>query len=352
MNPAENTPPLPEENITPSFPDIPPATPPKPAFRKYIIPLIALIVFLPTAVFAVLNRQSLFSSAKRPVCVPVTRININPGVISTYLAAPPTEISALAYSADAQSISGQVTYQWGISSSNSVGDLKPRQEIALFIPQNPGTGNIWVSAKNACTKKLVQVSIPVSVTSKPLPTPTPVPTATPSPTLQPTPTVIPEPLLKKRVFITSTNYSGNLGGLNGADAKCQLHASNASLSGTFKAWLSSDTVSAASRLNHTDAVYVRIDKAVIATGWADLTDGSLDKPLNVSEIGTLVNSSWVWTNSTSNGSIRQAQNNSCLNWLSDSDGGGTGDSTRIDSGWADYGASACYYPRPLYCFEQ
>src|SRR5207248_2675590 len=47
-------------------------------------------------------------------------------------------------------------------------------------------------------------------------------------------------MVNKRVFVTSVMYDGNLGGLAGADAKCQARATAASLSGTYKAWLSDD----------------------------------------------------------------------------------------------------------------
>lgn len=46
----------------------------------------------------------------------------------------------------------------------------------------------------------------------------------------------------KRVFVTSATYDGNLGGLEGADAKCALAAESANLGGRWKALLSSSTV--------------------------------------------------------------------------------------------------------------
>jgi len=41
----------------------------------------------------------------------------------------------------------------------------------------------------------------------------------------------------KRIFITSTRYTGDLGGINGANAKCQARADAAGLGGTWKALL-------------------------------------------------------------------------------------------------------------------
>src|SRR5205823_203503 len=77
----------------------------------------------------------------------------------------------------------------------------------------------------------------------------------------------------KVVFVTSTSYDGNLGGLTGGDAKCQARAVAAGLAGTYKAWLCSGSTSAASRLSHlSTGDYVRLDGAVLANGWAGLTD--------------------------------------------------------------------------------
>src|SRR5512143_171625 len=42
---------------------------------------------------------------------------------------------------------------------------------------------------------------------------------------------------RKRIFVTSTTKSGNLGGVNGANDECQQRATAAKLGGTFIAWL-------------------------------------------------------------------------------------------------------------------
>lgn len=324
---------------------------------RYIAPLIALALFLPALVVSVLNRQSIFSWAKKPLCTPISYVRVHPGEVITYLANEPTQMSALAYDSDNQIVQTKVVYRWGISSTNSIGDLDPDQEIALFTPQREGSGDIWVRVKNSCTTEWITTSVPVTVSAvapTPTPTPTPRPTTIPTPSLSPSPTFIPTPTpsQSKTIFISSIYYDGNLGGLGGADSKCQALATTASLPGLFRAWLSSDTVSAASRLTHSSVPYRRVDGAIVATNWSDLTDGSLQNPINISEQGTVINSSWVWTNSFADGSIRQSSDSSCLNWLSTSSGGATGDSTRTDSGWSEYGASACYYRRPLYCIEQ
>jgi hypothetical protein len=61
----------------------------------------------------------------------------------------------------------------------------------------------------------------------------------------------------KRVFITRGLYSGNLGGLNGADQICQKEAEAMGLEGKFKALLGDENVSAKERLN-LDGIFVEI----------------------------------------------------------------------------------------------
>lgn len=51
-----------------------------------------------------------------------------------------------------------------------------------------------------------------------------------------------------RIFVTSEAYDGNLGGLAGADAICQGHADAASLTGTWRALISTSTTSWLDRL--------------------------------------------------------------------------------------------------------
>ena len=57
----------------------------------------------------------------------------------------------------------------------------------------------------------------------------------------------PTDLETKRTFITSNKYSGDLGGLAGADAFCQKGASDAGLGGNWLAYLSTSTVNAMDR---------------------------------------------------------------------------------------------------------
>jgi hypothetical protein len=68
--------------------------------------------------------------------------------------------------------------------------------------------------------------------------------------------------LTKRVFITSTIYKGNLGGLSEGDAKCQARADAVGLGGTWKAILSTSTVPAKSRIGY------EVAEKVVAAGFS------------------------------------------------------------------------------------
>src|SRR6187401_2282495 len=61
----------------------------------------------------------------------------------------------------------------------------------------------------------------------------------------------------KRVFVPDQTYVGGLlGGLAGADMKCEARAAAAGLAGTYKAWLSDQTKSATARLTHSTGAYL------------------------------------------------------------------------------------------------
>lgn len=92
----------------------------------------------------------------------------------------------------------------------------------------------------------------------------------------------------RRVFITSKDYAASFGGLAGGDAICQTVATGASLGGTWAAWLSSTTASAASRLEHASVPYQLLDGTVVASNWAGLVSGTLQNSINRDENNTFV----------------------------------------------------------------
>ena len=167
----------------------------------------------------------------------------------------------------------------------------------------------------------------------------------------------------KLVFVSSELYNGDMGGLAGADARCQGLADAAGLPGTYRAWLSSTTESPSTRFIQSEGPYVLVNGTLIANSWTDLTDGALANPINLTERGTAPPASFslcsgettgVWSGTRPNGSI--ISTNRCQDWTAAtvSVGGHWGNSTRsTNAQWSDwcYGGS-CDWLASIYCFQQ
>lgn len=78
------------------------------------------------------------------------------------------------------------------------------------------------------------------------------------------------------MFVTSQQFSGALGGLAGADSKCQADADAASQSGTYRAWLADDTGSPLSRFSHATVPYEAVTGDRVADNFEDLVDGTVE----------------------------------------------------------------------------
>lgn len=166
-----------------------------------------------------------------------------------------------------------------------------------------------------------------------------------------------------RVFVTGEpNFGPDLGGLAGADAVCQARAAgvNPPLPGTYKAWLSSGTGEnqspAAGRFRRARGPYTLIDGATrVANGWADLTDGTLEHAIDMTETGGTPSTDRAWSNTGTNGfELNDNILNDCEDWTSViSDFGGTGEITAINSAWTYNGGISCNFEGgALYCFQQ
>jgi len=166
----------------------------------------------------------------------------------------------------------------------------------------------------------------------------------------------------KKVFVTSQTFSGDLGGLDGADAICDQAAGAAGLSGTYRAWLGDDSEGPNQRFTRSGP-YALLDGTIIAFGWDGLTDGTLLAPINLDEFGQLVPSPGVaWTNVEVEGnrmspdpSLPDADSH-CDNWTYEAvDHVGRGGRSDTTLGpWTATRSSfvACISQLRLYCFEQ
>lgn len=159
--------------------------------------------------------------------------------------------------------------------------------------------------------------------------------------------------LRRTVFVTSQTYSGALGGLAGADAECQALADAAGLDGTFLAWLGDSTGSPSTRFVRDSRDYLLVDGTRIADGWADLTDGTIQNPIDVTETGATVGgSAGVWTATTSSGTSAADH---CADWTTDTTPpvGRIGFTDATDGTWTDsFNSFGCNGGFRLYCFEQ
>ncbi len=162
-----------------------------------------------------------------------------------------------------------------------------------------------------------------------------------------------------RVFTTSLPYDGDLEGLAGADAICQSHADEAGLSGTFKAWISDTRSGPADRWSIDPSLpYVRTDGATVADDWFDLTDGSLDIPIERDEDGDPIipfeeGRPFVWTDTDTAGTPESGSVFNCEDWTTSGESSGIfGDFTKLDPAWTFWDGTGCGELLHLYCFEQ
>jgi hypothetical protein len=173
------------------------------------------------------------------------------------------------------------------------------------------------------------------------------------------------------VFVSSVPYTGgSLGGISGADAKCQELATAAGLSGTFKAWLSDSTHSPSTTFTRSPTPYVLVDGTVIASNWGDLTDGTINHAIDLTETGGFGtwNGYYAWTGTAEDGTASTQSCSSspdcfCGNWQSIAGNGIVGyipgtahDYYSGGHGWSEatYGSCISIYNNghPIYCFQQ
>src|SRR5690606_24810944 len=169
----------------------------------------------------------------------------------------------------------------------------------------------------------------------------------------------------KYVFVSSQMYDGNLGGLAGADAKCQALADAANLPGTYMAWVSTNEAngSPATRFTQSPTPYVKVDGVKVADNWADLIDGVLDSAIDKTELGgappigdTSCNgggSATVWSATNTNGTfIDVGIDYNCTNWTSNELIPSLwGLATDPNSAWTNWcSGGICSWVSPIYCF--
>jgi hypothetical protein len=176
----------------------------------------------------------------------------------------------------------------------------------------------------------------------------------------------------KVAFVTSGMYDGALGGLTGADQLCMNHAAMGCLTGTYMAWLSTATESPSTRFTQDNVPYRLVDGTVIANSWADLTDGALNTPLELDELGnpgptaniTGCDPDLAWSGTDIDGTVLAEDGNMnpltsanrCEEWTVTTADGLWGRFGAQTGNWTAYcngnGGGSCQLATALYCFEQ
>ena len=162
-------------------------------------------------------------------------------------------------------------------------------------------------------------------------------------------------------FVSSSTHATALGGVEGADAICQGLADDACLGGTYFAWVSSSSSSPAQRFTRSEHPYRLVDGTAVASGWSDLTDGSLAAPIDLTEKGTSPpgsamlcgTSTLVHTGTTSDGA---GYATNCSSWTSNEGDGSWGNWAATSSTWSLHCTSvnddSCGVHAPIFCFQQ
>jgi hypothetical protein len=172
----------------------------------------------------------------------------------------------------------------------------------------------------------------------------------------------------KLVFLSSVGYKGGeLGGVEGADLKCQHLATLANFDNAakFKAWLSDDLYNPFKDFTKTaEMPYVRPDGVRVADDWDDLILNGPGDGIIVTETGVTLMNTGAWTGTAPSG--KPFPGGTCLSWISlnpleTSRVGQSGLNKQPEAAWKQWVAekkwtssttSGCLYAHKIYCFEQ
>jgi len=116
------------------------------------------------------------------------------------------------------------------------------------------------------------------------------------------------------VFLSSEIYSGDFGAVSGANSLCKKLAMIAGLPNyeTYRAWMSDDTFSPATWFFHSRGRYILPNGVVVANDWNDLTDGTIQHPIDIDENGD-PSLGQPWSNTTTAG-LRHPDSEDCMGW--------------------------------------
>lgn len=150
----------------------------------------------------------------------------------------------------------------------------------------------------------------------------------------------------KTIFVTNGSWTGNLGGLSGADSKCNAEAKARGIAGKYQALLGSPEGTPQHRSIHYPVPYVTETGTYLNSDYHDLFAGGVDNPVGSSSWG-------VWTGLDA--SEAYVVNGNCASWADGTGGnvGFIGISSSIGTAWYTNAVGvACNNSMHLYCIEQ
>lgn len=166
----------------------------------------------------------------------------------------------------------------------------------------------------------------------------------------------------KRVFVTSDQFMGDIGGLAGGDAKCAAAAARGGLDGQWISWLSAGTTNAIDRVGH-DGRYVLLDGREVVANKVQLSSGALSTPIDLTEMRNIVSGAAdvlrVWTGTEVSG--LRSEVDRCVDFTTSSSiqWGVMGNTSKATRAWTQApgaveadGGWGCQTKGHLYCFEQ
>ena len=158
------------------------------------------------------------------------------------------------------------------------------------------------------------------------------------------------------MFVTSASFNGaGLGGLAGADQRCQQLATSANVpkGSSYRAWLSTTTTRAVDRFTSDARPVMTVTGIKIANSLADLGASSLLHAPNLDESGGLVTfPGAAWTGTAADGSPSATCNDWGTGPLPQALQGMIGNANAANSAWMAAGTQACTALVHLYCLGQ
>ncbi|MFZ4579798.1 MAG: DUF1554 domain-containing protein [Myxococcota bacterium] len=153
----------------------------------------------------------------------------------------------------------------------------------------------------------------------------------------------------KKLFITAAAYTGNLGGMAGADAKCQSDANKPADSSTYKAVLADETTRQASPAQNwvllANAGYVRPDGTLIGETDSTMLFSFMgfNNPMSADNVSLWIGFYSGWST---------AAGYTCTNWTATTGLGSNGKSSATMPGGVYGGYGSCSDAKSLICAEQ